>query len=58
MDSIYKIAPTVLPLNKKLLILPFVYSFVKFWSENLNRKDHLKEIGVDERIRLKWIIEK
>ena len=27
-----------------------------FWLENLKEKDYLEDIGVDERIILKWIL--
>jgi hypothetical protein len=29
-----------------------------FWSENLKERDHLKELGVDVKIILEWILEK
>jgi hypothetical protein len=28
------------------------------WWENLTERDHLKESGVDGRIKLKWILRK
>jgi hypothetical protein len=28
----------------------------KTWSENLNRRDHLENIGVEGRIILKWFL--
>jgi len=30
----------------------------KFWLENLKRRDHLEELGVDGRIILEWILKK
>jgi hypothetical protein len=30
----------------------------KFWLENTNGRDHLGDLYVDERIILKWILEK
>jgi hypothetical protein len=30
----------------------------RFWWKNLKGRDHLEEPGVDERIILKWILEK
>jgi hypothetical protein len=29
-----------------------------FWWGNLRERDHLKDLGVDGRIILKWILEK
>jgi hypothetical protein len=29
----------------------------KFWSENLKRRDHLKDLDVDGRIILEYILE-
>jgi len=29
-----------------------------FWSENLNGRDHLKDLGVDGKIILEWILYK
>jgi hypothetical protein len=29
----------------------------KFWSENLNEREHLEDLGIDGRI-LKWILMK
>jgi hypothetical protein len=29
-----------------------------FWSENLKEKDHLKDLNVNDRMILKWILEK
>jgi len=28
----------------------------KFWSENVKGRDHLKDLGVDGRILLEWIL--
>jgi hypothetical protein len=30
----------------------------KFWLEDLKGRDHSEEQGVDERIKLKWILER
>jgi hypothetical protein len=30
----------------------------KFWSENLKGRDHLEDLGGDERIILKWTLRK
>jgi hypothetical protein len=30
----------------------------KFWWKNLNGRDHLDDIHINERIILKWILEK
>jgi hypothetical protein len=30
----------------------------KFWSENLNGRDHLEEINVDGKTVLQWILRK
>jgi hypothetical protein len=29
-----------------------------FWLENLKRRDHLEELGVDGKIMLEWILRK
>jgi hypothetical protein len=29
-----------------------------FWLGNLNVRDHLEDLGVDERVILKWILKK
>jgi hypothetical protein len=29
---------------------------ISYLSENLSRREHLGDIGVDERITLKWIL--
>jgi hypothetical protein len=29
-----------------------------FWSVNLKGRDHVEDMGVDERIILEWILEK
>jgi hypothetical protein len=29
---------------------------IKFWSENLKGRDHLEDIGKEEKIILKWIL--
>jgi hypothetical protein len=29
----------------------------KFWSENLNGRDHLEHVGVDRRIILEWVLD-
>jgi hypothetical protein len=31
---------------------------IKFWSENLNERDHAEHLRVDGRIMLKWILKK
>jgi hypothetical protein len=31
---------------------------IKYWSENLKGKDHLEDLGIDERKLLKWILKK
>jgi hypothetical protein len=28
----------------------------KFWSENLRGRDHLEDLGIDERTILEWIL--
>jgi hypothetical protein len=28
------------------------------WMENMNRRDHSEDLGIDERILLKWILRK
>jgi hypothetical protein len=30
----------------------------KYWMENLKGRDHLEALGIDERIKLKWILAK
>jgi hypothetical protein len=30
----------------------------KFWSENLMGRDHLEDLGIDERITLEWVLGK
>jgi hypothetical protein len=30
----------------------------QFWLENLKGRDHLVDLGVDERIILDWVLEK
>jgi hypothetical protein len=30
----------------------------KFWSENLNVRDHFEYVDIDDRMLLKWILEK
>jgi hypothetical protein len=30
----------------------------KFWSEKLKGRDHLEDLGIDEKIILKWILRK
>jgi len=30
----------------------------KLWSENLKGRDHLEDIGIDEKIILEWILGK
>jgi hypothetical protein len=30
----------------------------KFWSVNPNGRDHSEDLGVDERITLKWMLKK
>jgi hypothetical protein len=32
--------------------------FTKFWSENLNGRDHLEDLAVDGKIILEWILKK
>jgi hypothetical protein len=29
-----------------------------FWSENMEERDHLQDLGIDSRIILKWILNK
>jgi hypothetical protein len=29
---------------------------MKFWLENLMERDHLEDVGIDERIMLEWIL--
>jgi len=29
-----------------------------FWSERLEGRDHLEDVGVDGRLMLEWILEK
>jgi hypothetical protein len=30
--------------------------YTKFWSENPKGRDHLRDLGTEERIILKWIL--
>jgi hypothetical protein len=30
----------------------------KFWSENVKGRGHLRELGINERIILEWMLEK
>jgi hypothetical protein len=30
---------------------------IKFWSENLNGRDQVDDLGVDGRLILEWILE-
>ena len=32
--------------------------YTGFWRGNLRKRDHLKDIGIDGRIILKWILDK
>jgi hypothetical protein len=31
---------------------------IKFWSVNLKGRNHFRDLGLDSRIILKWILEK
>jgi hypothetical protein len=33
----------------------YIIYFTKFWSENLEERDHLEDVGVDGWLELKWI---
>jgi hypothetical protein len=47
-----------------LLFVTFVSNMWKkkmysgFWCENLMEKDHLENLGVEQRIQLKWVSNK
>jgi len=40
------------------LVITMVPMRTKFWSENLEGKDHSEDIGVDGKILLRWMFGK